>query len=113
MPQTMRCDYDSRRSAEKRLMVFIFTSIAHFRSTIVPRFSQPQLDAADAVIALAKSVSGGELTIDDIANVIVEKVHPVCFQSLKVSLVNSLLAVEKVCSDFEEQQDRKRRNSHA
>lgn len=84
-----------------------------FQEFPVPRFTQPQLDAADAVIALAKSVSGGELTIDELAKVIIEKVHPICFQSLKVSLVNSLLAVEKVCSDFEEQQDRKRRNSHA
>lgn len=79
----------------------------------VPRFSQPQIDAAEAVIALAKSVSGGELTIDELAKVIAEKVYRDSWQSMQTSLVKVLSAVAMIEEEKTQNEERKRRNSHA
>lgn len=79
----------------------------------MPRFSQPQLDAAKAVIALSRAFSGGELTIDEIASVVVELVHRDSMQSVQTSLIKVLSAVSKIEEENKRNEDRKRRNSNA
>ena len=79
----------------------------------MPRFSQPQIDAAEAVVSLAQAVSGGELTIDELAKVITENVYRDSWQSLRNSLVKVLSAVAVIEEEKTRNEDRKRRNSHA